>query len=416
MGDQHKTKTQLMAELETLRQEVAALKDGELALKRTEESLQESNRRIVNILESMTDAFYTLDRQWRFTYLNRRAEQFLRRTREELLGKDAWEEFPEALTAVTHQMFHRAVTSQVAVDFEVFHSPLETWVEVHACPFPEGLSVYFHDITERKRAEEEKRRLQLQLFQIQKLEALGTLAGGIAHDFNNLLSVIIGFTELATDEVPTDGMARRNLEEVSRASRRAKALVQQLLTFSRAGAPERSRVSLQLLVEETLRFLRASLPPTLQLSTHMDDTIEVVWGNASQLQQVVLNLCLNAAQAMEGQNGRLEVSLLRVAVEGTPSETLPSFPPGVYAELCIRDTGCGMTSEVQARIFEPFFTTKAIGEGSGLGLAVVHGIVTSHGGAIRVESQPGVGTTFQVYLPLAEHAVSTDTSFAEMLF
>jgi PAS domain S-box-containing protein len=266
----------------------------------------------------------------------------------------------------------------------------------------EGILLLTRDQTAARQAEEANRQLQAQLFQAQKLESLATLAGGVAHDFNNLLSVIIGFTELVTDEVPPDSLARRNLEEVLQASRRAKTLVQQLLAFSRTTTPERDWVALQPLIEETLRFLRASLPPTVQLHARLDPAVGAVWGSASQLQQVVLNLCLNAAQAMNGPGGELRVTLCPVEVDGSCRRALPVLKPGLYAQLNVQDTGHGIDPAVQGRIFEPFFTTKPVGEGSGLGLAVVHGIVSSHGGAVRVESQPGRGATFSVYLPVSD--------------
>ena len=234
------------------------------------------------------------------------------------------------------------------------------------------------------------------------MEAVGTLAGGVAHDFNNILSMILGFTELVTDEVSKESRARKNLDDVIKAGRRAKDLVQQLLTFSRSGDQERHVVDVAHVIEETLYFLRASLLPTTTLTIDVDSTACLAFADPTQIQQVVMNLCINAARAMEQQRGRLEISLQRVQVPRRLVGAMFTLEPGAYLNLMACDSGCGMGPEVVSRIFEPFFTTKPAGEGSGLGLAVVHGFVTDHNGAIAVESQPGQGSTFSVYLPAYE--------------
>ena len=264
------------------------------------------------------------------------------------------------------------------------------------------------DITDRKRAAEEKQQLQEQLFQARKLEALGTLAGGVAHDFNNMLSAIMGFTELATDEVLKGTVVRHDLEEVLKACRRAKTLVQQILTFSRPHQQTPEPIQLQPVVEEVLTFLQASLPETIELRRHIDKTAGPVGISPTQLQQVLANLCANATQALKERSGVLEVSLQQIEVEDVLARTQNNLKPGPYIQLTVSDTGCGMTSAVQERIFEPFFTTRPVGEGNGLGLAIVHGIVTGHGGGITVESTPGKGTTFHVYLPVSENDVAPE--------
>jgi PAS domain S-box-containing protein len=255
------------------------------------------------------------------------------------------------------------------------------------------------DITAQKRAEEDKQRLQEQLFQARKLEALGTLAGGVAHDFNNILSAIMGFTELATDDISAETTAQRNLEEVLKASRRAKSLVQQILTFSRPGQPQHEPVQIRPVVEEVVAFLRASSSKNIEVRCQVETTGDVVAMSITYLQQVLTNLCSNAIQAMGEGGGTLEVGVRRVKVERAVTCTQGNLQPGSYVKLTVSDTGCGMTPEVLQRVFEPFFTTRSVGEGNGLGLAIVHGIVTGHGGAIGVDSAPDRGTTFHVYLP-----------------
>jgi two-component system cell cycle sensor histidine kinase/response regulator CckA len=267
---------------------------------------------------------------------------------------------------------------------------------------PQGAVVVFRDITSH-------RHLEAQLRETQKMEAIGTLAGGIAHDFNNLLTAIIGFTELAQYEMSQDAPTRRHLQEILTAGQRAKDLVQQLLTFSRHNVPQHQPLRLHLLVHETMRLLRATLPSTIDIRTSLNTTSGTVLADPTQLQQVLMNLGSNAGYAMRATGGVLEVRL--DAVDLTPADTppAPALPPGPYLRLTVRDSGAGMPAEVMARIFEPFFTTKETGQGSGIGLAVVHGIVTSHGGAITVASTLGQGTTFVIHLPsiAAEPPVAT---------
>ena len=245
----------------------------------------------------------------------------------------------------------------------------------------------------------ERKRLEAQLRQSQKLEAIGTLAGGIAHDFNNILTAILGYAELALNDIREESSAWNYLHEVRKAGLRAKTLVQQILTFSRRTEQPRLQVQLPLLIEEALTLLRASLPSTIAIRQAITPEVGTVLADPTQLHQVLLNLCANAAHAMRTTGGYLEVRLEAVDVDEHMAVQHPELPLGPYVCIMVTDTGHGMTPEVMERIFEPFFTTKAPGEGTGMGLALVHGIVTSHGGAVTVASVVGQGTTFTVYLP-----------------
>ena len=258
------------------------------------------------------------------------------------------------------------------------------------------------DITELKHAEAQQRALESQLREAQKMEAIGTLAGGVAHDFNNLLAVILGNLTLAREDVGPDHSAQESLDEIGRASVRARHLVQQILAFSRRQAQELKRQPLRPLVEEALNMMRTLLPAGIQQNTRFDDAVLTVLADATQVQQVLMNLCTNAWQAMEGSTGGyITVGLRSVAVGTDLAHRLGGVPVGDYACLTVSDTGPGMPAATLQRIFEPFFTTKAPGVGTGLGLAVVHGIVKAHRGGIDVHSEPGVGTRFEVYLPLS---------------
>ncbi len=260
-----------------------------------------------------------------------------------------------------------------------------------------GASIIGRDITERKRREAQMR-------QAHKMEAIGPLAGGIAPDFNNVLAAMIGYAELAMDEVPRDSQAWQDIQGVLAAGRRAKDLVQPILTFSRQGEQERRPVALHEVVQEALKLLRASLPTTIEIRQHIDPRSGTVLADATQLHQILMNLCVNAEHAMRPRGGLLEVRLDAVEVDAKFAADHPPLRPGAHARLTVRDTGHGMTPEIMERIFDPFFTTKARGEGTGMGLAVVHGIVASHGGVILTNSAPGRGSRFDIYLPHSQAA------------
>lgn len=252
--------------------------------------------------------------------------------------------------------------------------------------------VFLRDIRERKRMEAE-------LIQAQKMEAIGTLAGGIAHDFNNILTAILGYTELAGHEIPGNHPAHQSLTHVLKASERAKKLVAQILTFSRQGQQERKAFQLNPMLEETLGFIKAILPATIDLNCAIPSEPIMVYGDPTQINQVIMNLLTNSIHAMRHEGGVLEVEL---SMDRNPSDGTPAGSKsgdGTQVALSIRDTGHGMDPATMARIFDPFFTTKSQGEGTGMGLSVALGIVKNHGGTIGVTSQPGKGSTFEVLLP-----------------
>jgi PAS domain S-box-containing protein len=265
----------------------------------------------------------------------------------------------------------------------------------------EQLAELFALSLHRKGAEEEHDRLQAHLRQTQKMEAIGTLAGGIAHDFNNVLAAIMGFTELTLVDLPMDTEAHGNLEQVLKAANRAKDLVSQILSFSRRGDQEKKPVEIGPIIKEALKLLRASLPATIEIQTRLHVERGKVLANPVQIHQLIMNLCTNAAQAMPG-GGLLRVEISAVEMGRRETARYAGLVPGRYLLLRVSDTGVGMESQVMERIFEPFFTTKEPGEGTGMGLSVVHGLVKSHGGAITVYSEPGQGSSFSVHLPSIE--------------
>ena len=252
---------------------------------------------------------------------------------------------------------------------------------------------------ERLTAEfQQRKRLEAQVRRAQKMEAIGTLAGGIAHDFNNILAIILGYSSLAIMDLAEDDPMRPTIQEITRAGNRAKELVQQILTFSRQREQERSPLYLQPIVKEALKLLRSSVASTIEIRDSTDPTAGPVLSEPSQVHQVLMNLCTNAEHAMRETGGLLEVALDSVVVDAAAGLAM-GVEPGGYTRLTVSDTGHGVTPDVLERMFDPFFTTKDVSEGTGMGLAVVHGIVTSQGGSITVDSAPAKGTRIQVYLP-----------------
>jgi len=262
-------------------------------------------------------------------------------------------------------------------------------------------------IVESKLAEEEKALLEAQYLQAQKMEAIGTLAGGIAHDFNNILSAVLGYTELALNSSSLQDKEREYLEQVLAAGGRARDMVSQISAFSRQSPGEHKVIQIAPLVKEALKLLRASIPNTIEVSQDIHPDAGKIMGDPTHIYQVLMNLCTNASHAMRDSCGVLNVTLQAETLGSQGTPTIEGLNPGPYLCLTVSDTGQGMTPEVQQRIFEPFFTTKGVGEGTGLGLSVVHGIIKNHGGAITVQGQPGQGSTFKIYLPRVEGEVGS---------
>lgn len=491
--------------------------------KLNEVTLSRMAARLRTTLESITDAFYILDRNWRFTYLNSEAERLLRHTRDEMLGRRPVDFFPDAIDGEVAQRYRQAFRSGEAAHFETYFEPFGQWFEVHAYPSDEGLAVYFRDITsrvqseaelravsnrlqnllefsplliteldcegrylmankavanlmgrpageivgrhlsellppdsarlflsriqqvqasqaplsvedlipvrdqmrtystvlfplldesgavasvagvaqditEQKAAREERDRLESQLRQAQKLEAVGQLAGGVAHDFNNMLGVILGHTEMLLSAIPQDDPIYHQLEEVQHAATRSAELTRQLLAFARKQTIAPKVLDLTETVSGMLKILRRLVGEDIPIEWRPGSALPVL-ADPSQVDQVVANLAVNARDAIGG-NGAITLETAAATFDAAYCQRHPGHLPGEYAVIAMRDTGCGMNEETVSHIFEPFFTTKAQGSGTGLGLATVYGIVQQNRGFVTVSSTPGSGSDFRVYFPI----------------
>jgi two-component system cell cycle sensor histidine kinase/response regulator CckA len=368
-------------------------------------SERRAEARVLDTLESMSDAFYTLDRDWRFTYVNPRGELLLQRQPGELLGASVWAEFPEAVESRFHDEFQRAAREQVTVELEEYYLPFDAWFWVRAYPSPDGLAVYYQDVTAR-------RELEAQFLQAQKLEAVGQLAGGVAHDFNNLLTVIDGYAALAQEKLTSESpFVQQALEEIGSASARAAALTAKLLAFSRKQMLQSTVADLNEIVSGALSLIEPLIGEHIRIHRLLDRDSGHALVDAGQIEQVIVNLALNARDAMLG-GGNLYFTT--EPVELAPG-AVPELEPGHYVALRVRDDGCGMDEETQKQIFDPFFTTKPVGEGTGLGLSTAYGTISQSGGHIDVTSEPGEGTTFTLYLPRSDAQVvpSRDAASSE---
>ncbi|MGP8330523.1 MAG: PAS domain S-box protein [Methanosarcinaceae archaeon] len=275
--------------------------------------------------------------------------------------------------------------------------------------------VVIGDITGRKQAEEEKARLETQLRRSQKLETIGTLAGGIAHDFNNILTPIMGYTDMALSDLAPSNPLCEDLKHILKGANRAKDLVEQILLFSKQVKKERKPLALHLIVKEAIKLLRPSIPSTIEIRQRIDASCDKVLVDATQMHQVIINLCTNAWQAMEENGSMLTIELKQVEVDAATAKLYLNLNEAEYVRLTVIDTGSGMDTATLERIFEPFFTTKPVDKGTGMGLSVVHGIVRGHQGDILVYSEPGKGSTFHVYLPIVKAEVEAEKKEKETI-
>jgi len=382
-------------------------------LKSIEDSQEELNKAVMN---SITSQIAVLDRQGIITSVNDAWDRFSRERKGENssdIGEHyikVWEsetgEFSTGkLTAIDGiRAVIKGESRYFSCEYQCDLPSRKIWLLLNATPLAAkkgGTVISRMDITERKQAEENLIFMEKQLRQAQKLEAIGTLAGGIAHDFNNILSAIMGYTEMTlVFLVKEEGKLKNNLQKILKASRRAADLVSQILTFSRQSEHEKQIIEIKPVIKEVIKLLRATLPSTVEIRHKIDVYSDKILGDPTQIHQILMNLSTNAAYAMKDKGGTLEIILTEIEI--TEETRTSDLPPGSYIKLTVKDTGKGIEQKDLDKIFDPFFTTKPQGEGTGLGLSVVHGIVKSYEGAIEVTSKPGEGSTFNIYLPSVE--------------
>ncbi|MEO8805461.1 MAG: PAS domain S-box protein [Burkholderiaceae bacterium] len=366
-------------------------------------------------LAEISQGVLMTDTQARITYVNPGFERLTGYAETEVLGRTAGFLQGAATSQATVAEITDALRAGTGFHGEALYYRKDgstLWMALDISPLRDeqgvltGFVAAQRDISERKQAEAAHSKLEAQLRESQKMESIGTLAGGIAHDFNNILGAILGNLALAREDVGPGHAALRSLEQIERSGRRARALVQQILAFSRRQMQVLVVQPLQPILQETLALLRSGLPAMVELDARLVETPLYVNADATQMQQVLMNLGTNAWHALSGSTGRIEIGLDERLLDAAAGEALGGLPAGRYAHLWVSDTGVGMDEPTRARIFEPFFTTKAVGDGTGLGLSVVHGIVKAHRGSISVSSAVGKGSTIDLYFPACDPPIA----------
>ncbi len=373
----------------------------------TEERLQRLQTFLESVINAMPSALIGIDLDAQVTRLNPVAETLIGKGTEAAKGQSVYRVFPfleEKQEIIQRVMETGRPHAEEAITHKVENR--EHYWDITIYPLVkkgvEGAVIRIDDVTDRTLAAKKQEQLEDNLRKIQKMEAIGTLAGGIAHDFNNILSAIIGYSELLRLGLDASPELITYVEQVLKASKRARNLVQQILAFSRKTESNLQQIKIRPVVSEVLKLLRASLPASIEINEHIAPELNMVMANPTQIHQILMNLCTNASHAMSEEGGRLDVVLERKAVDADDAARIGGLTAGDYLRLSISDTGTGIPPGIMDRIFEPYFTTKEIDKGTGLGLSVVHGIVQDHGGQITVGSEVGKGTTFCIYLPMLD--------------
>ncbi|MFN9472991.1 ATP-binding protein [Acidovorax sp.] len=379
-----------------------ALQYSAQALQQRNEQLYASEKRLEAIINSALDAIICVDQHQRITVFNPPAAALFQCSASDALGSPLERFLPGASQGLTFaQLTTQAMLGEMTA-LTASGKELDVEVSVSFERHAEGetTTVFARDLTGRKKAEAHRSELEAQLRESHKMQAVGTMAGGIAHDFNNILSAILGNVELAKADSAPGSPALESLREIEKAGRRARDLVRQILTFSRNEPPQRTAVPLVEVVHDTERLLRVTLPPAIELHMQLQLDLPPVLADATQVEQALLNLCTNAIHAIGNARGSIHVEAMAIQPDQRLSERL-GLAEGHYVALAVRDNGPGIDAATLQRIFEPFFTTKPVGQGTGLGLAVVHGVMRTHEGAVDVSSIPGHGSRFTLYFPVA---------------
>jgi PAS domain S-box-containing protein len=378
-----------------------ALQASAAALKQGNEQLQLSQSRLAAIINASLDAILCVDRDHRITIFNPTAAALFQCPSSEALGSELARFLPDAMQMLsyTHLTTHAQLGEITGLSASGKTLALEVSVSFERHPDGDTTTIFARDLSARKKIEAQRNALESQLRESHKMQAVGTMAGGIAHDFNNIIGAILGNVALAQQDAGPASSAQVSLNEIDKAGRRARDLVRQILAFSRNESPERVPLRLADVVEETVRLLKVALPPTVDMQVALDPSTPPVLADATQIEQALLNLCTNAIQALGTQRGTIRIELTHKLQPGSDQAHRRGVSRGPHVRLAVSDTGSGIDPATVERVFEPFFTTKPVGQGTGLGLAVVHGIMRTHEGTVEVQSAPGAGSVFTLYFP-----------------
>lgn len=392
-----------------------ALREAEDRVQRrqAEEALKASEAKYQDLYDNAPDMFVSIDvKTGTIIECNRTAADQLGYTKEEMIGRSILDMYtPDSAKRAKENSIPNFIRTGTIEGEELQlqrkdGSKIDVSLNVTAVCDDQGNILQgrstWRDITEKKK-------LEAQLQQAQKMESIGTLAGGIAHDFNNILSPIMIHSEMAMVELPPDNPLQFNLKQIYMAGERARDMVKQILTFGRQRRQEKTAIKMGPILKEIIKLLRSTIPTTIEIRHDIKADVDTVFADPTQIHQVILNLCTNASHAMREKGGVLEIGLDDFYFDSEAVGQFPDLNPGAYLRLTVKDTGHGVEPEIMSKIFDPYFTTKGIGEGTGMGLAVAHGIVMSHGGDITVESELGKGTAFQVLFPKFEEDFSGDS-------
>jgi PAS domain S-box-containing protein len=386
-----------------LLQKRQALQASAEELTRRNEELQGSRNRLSAIINSSLDAIICADQTGAITVFNPAAAALFHANAVHALGTQVSVFLPELtpermdVTPATQEKVEEMTGKTTAGDTVLIEASMSH--EKHRDGYT--TTIFARDITEIKKNEAQRNRLESQLRESQKMQAVGTMAGGIAHDFNNIISAILGNAELALQEVDASSAAQISLNEIDKAGRRAKDLVRQILTFSRHESTQRTPIQLADVIQETINLIKVTVPPTIQMQVHLDPSTPLVLADATQVEQALLNLCTNAIQAIGQQRGSISIELSHNLNSVHAQNERRKGVRGKHVKLTVTDTGVGMDADTAKRIYEPFFTTKPMGQGTGLGLSVVHGVMRTHEGTVAVQSTPDNGSVFTLCFPIS---------------
>ena len=382
----------------------SALQTSADTLKMRNDELWQSRSRLAAIINSSLDAIICVDQAQNIIVFNPTAATLFHCPSDQALGKPLTQFLPDAVQALSYSDItsHAQLGEMEGVTSIGETVPLDVSLSFENHPDGDIITLFVHDLTAHKKMEAHRTALESQLRESQKMQAIGTMAGGIAHDFNNIIGAILGNVALARQDAQADSGVVTSLIEIDKAGRRARDLVRQILTFSRNEPPHRVSLQLADVISETMQLVKVTLPPHVKLNVSTDPDTPPVMADATQIEQVLLNLCTNAIHAIEKDAGTIYIELGHSARTSDDNTERRGGLRGHHIKLVVRDTGTVMDEATLQRVFEPFFTTKPVGQGTGLGLSVVHGIMRAHQGSVQVQSTPGKGSAFTLYFPIPE--------------